>query len=180
MPKEPSIDFQNRLARLFDDRLRCRWSNKRGEWHIEYKIAPGRQMKFPVDSYDDGAIRARDGYAFILAVRDGDRMPCPKCGLTLRVPLFKMAEVKCEYCALKGRDGRYPACYFPLEGDALISYLAKIDPYRGWRDGLAKRADEANKRLEASRERDFENYIEAATKDNIYDLFDIGRSTKPR
>lgn len=173
--KKPSIEFQNRLARIFDDRLRVRWSTKRGEWHVEYKIAPGQLAKFPVNSWDDDAIRAKDGYAFILAVREGDRMPCPKCGCTLKVPLFKMAEVKCEYCKLQGYDGRYPACFFPLEGDALITYLAKLDPQRGWRDNLAKQADAANERLLAQRERDFENTIEAATKDNINDLFQIPR-----
>lgn len=178
--KQPSIDFQDRLSRIFDNRLRCRWSGKRGEWHIEYKIAPGQQVGFPVDSYDDAAIRARDGYAFILAVRESDRMPCPRCGHTLSVPLFKMGETKCTYCEVSGRDGRYPACFFPLEGDALISYLSRIDPYRGWRDRLAKEADAINEKLLAQKERDFENYIEAVTKDNILDLLDIGRSTKTR
>jgi hypothetical protein len=130
-------------------------------------------VNFRVDSYDDPAIRARDGYAFIMAVRQGDRMPCPKCGYTIRVPKFEMAETSCDYCKMLGRDGRYTACYFPLEGDSLIQHLSKLDPLKTWRDGLAQRADAHNAQLLASRERDCLNKLEAATKENFNQLVGI-------
>jgi hypothetical protein len=157
--------FLDSLHRVFDGRLRCRWSYKRNEFHIEYKVAPGRIVNCPVATEDDPAIRARDGYAFVLAVRTGDRMPCPVCGYELKVPLFELAETKCDYCRLSGRDGRYPACYFPLN-DRLIDYLRKIDPLRTWREGMAYRADAFNNRLMAQREREFENIVEDAIKDD--------------
>jgi hypothetical protein len=166
-------DFVSRLDRIFEGRLRIRWSFQRHEWHIEYKVAPGQILNFPVQSNDDRAIRAKDGYAFILAIRNGDRMPCPKCGYEVKVPLFEIAEVVCEYCTLQGRDGRYPAAYFPLEGDRLITYLSRLDPTRTWREGIAKLADAANERILKQKERDFENHIEAATKENFTDLLNI-------
>ncbi len=170
-----SATFEDRLNRLFDNRVRIRWSSKLGEWHLEYKIAPGQVVNCPVESWDDKAIRARDGYAFIMAVRTGDRMPCPVDGTTLPVPAFKTAEVVCDYCRMNGRDGRYPACYFPLEGDALLTYLCKLDPLRGYNSQLVAKIDAANERLIAAKERAFDVYAEAAVKDNIYDLFNIPR-----
>lgn len=173
----PSVsqDFENRLHQRFDGRVRLRWSNRLGEWHLEYKIAPGKVLGYPLDSQNDHAIRARDGYAFIMAVRTGDRMPCPECGFTLHVPLFKTAEVTCTYCTSRGRDGRWPAAYYPLEGDALLTHLSHLDPLRGYNLDVAKRVDDANQRLLAQQEREFEVYSEAAVKDHFYDLAGIPR-----
>lgn len=166
--------FTDRLEREFDNRLRIRWSNKLNEWHIEYKVARGQVVVgFYVSDFDDAAIRAKDGYQFLLAVRESDRMPCPKCGYTLKVPLMQSKEVRCEYCMLQGRDGRYSAVFFPLDGDSLIQYLRKLDPMRTYREGLHKQADAANERLLQQRERDFENKIQAATLDNYNRLVGI-------
>ena len=162
-----------RLLRLFDGRVRIRWSQQRGEWHLEYKVGRGRPASFFVSGFDDAAIRAADGYAMLLAIRTGDRMPCPRCGYEMAVPVRKLAESRFEYCAAQGRDGRYPAAFFDLDGDSLIEYLSKLDPYRGWRKNLHKQADENNDRLLKSRERDFANRIEATTKDDFRRLVGI-------
>lgn len=165
--------FTERLHSLFEGRLRIRWSSKRHEWHLEYKVAPGRILNFPTQSNDDAMIRARDGYAFIIAVRTGDRMPCPRCGCTMAVPMFELAETKCDYCVLQGRDGRYPASYFPLDGDMLLNYLTRLDPQRTWRDGLAKKTDENNRRMELTRERAWENQVNAQAREHATELFNI-------
>ena len=163
--KRPPVDFENRLSRLFDNRLRIRWSNQRDEWHLEYKVGRGREANFFVSSYDDGAVRARDGYAFLMSVREGDRMPCPKCGCTLKVPKFELGHAICDYCKLNGKGGKFTACYFPLEGDTLIQHLSRIDPLRSWRDNLHKVADANNEKLLAIKERDFGNHVEGVAKD---------------
>lgn len=169
-----SADFENRLHHLFDGRLRIRWSYKRSEWHIEYKISRGKMYTAPFERDDDVMQRAKDGYMFVMAVSVGDRMPCPRCGYELKVPFKQMKEVTCMYCRLQGKDGRYPAVYFPLEGDELITHLSKLDPDRRWVN-LAQEADKQNQKLLAQKERDFENYIEAGVKDNIMDLLNIPR-----
>jgi len=61
----------------------------RSEWHIEQKMRRQRlaQKRLVSGSIEnDDVIRATDGYAFVLAVRPGNRMPCPKCGVTLGIP----------------------------------------------------------------------------------------------
>ncbi len=146
----------------------------REEWHIEYKVGRGQGVvDFYVSGYDDAAIRAKDGFQFLMAVREGDRMPCPRCGYTLRVPLFSTAEVKCEYCVMCGRDGRYSACFFPLDGDSLIQHLRMLDPMRTYRKNLHLQADANNERLIAERERKAMNEIESVTKDHYNDLVGI-------
>lgn len=167
------IEFQNRLSRLFDNRLRIRWSDKRSEWHIEYKVGRGRTPNFFVSSYDDNAIRAKDGYAFLLAIRPGDRMPCPKCHYTIKVPIREFGESRCEYCVLNGKDGRYPAAFFPLEGDSLIQHLSHLDPLKEWRKDLHKTIDKRNQAIMDEKERNFKNYIEAGAKDNFAKLVGI-------
>jgi hypothetical protein len=171
---QPPVDFADRLERIFDGRIRARWSNRRQEWHLEYKIARGKAtVPFYIDSNDDPAIRARDGYALLMAVRTGDRMPCPRCGYELKVPIFEKAEAICQYCVMHGRDGRTAAVFFPLDGDQLIQYLISLDPLRTYRDGLHKRADANNELRQAARERKFKNEIQAHTLDNYNKLVGI-------
>jgi hypothetical protein len=125
--------FNERLQEVFHGRLRCRYSTREGEFHIEQKVAPGQILRPPKrkdgswDKDHDGYIRARDGYVFVMRVRPGTKMPCPTCGLTLQVPVMETREITCEHCRLKGRDARVAAAFFPL-GETLIEHLRKMDP----------------------------------------------------
>lgn len=170
---KPPEYFDAKLSRLFDNRLRIRWSFKREEWHLEYKVGRGKIPNLFVGEYNDTMIRARDGYGLFMIIRPGDRMPCPWCGFTVKVPIQEMKEATCDYCKLNGKDGRIPAAFYPLEGDTLIQHLIKMDPMRTYRDGIAKRVDEQNDRVLKSAERKFENDIQAITKENYKDLVGI-------
>ena len=171
--RKPPVQFEDRLERLFDRRLRCRWSDKRQEWQIEYKVARGKQMNFFVSQWDDGAVRARDGYAYVMSIRTGDRMPCPRCGYEVKVPIFKIGETVCDYCKMNGKNGYITACFFPLESPKLMEHLIKFDPLRTYRDGLVKQADEQNKKLEAQREKEFENSVKDMALDSYKQLVGI-------
>jgi hypothetical protein len=147
-------DFAEKLERDFGGRLRVRWSHQRGEYVIEEKVGRAALPAFRTSEIDDHMIRERDGYAFVLAVRPGDRMACPHCHLTMKVPVREFREVICTHCQWKGRDGRYQACYWPL-GDSLLEYLRKIDPLR---DGPRRMADEAaahNEQRDRIRDKDY-------------------------
>ena len=153
------------LEQEFRGRLRIRWSLKAKEFHIEEKVGRAALPPFRIDPNDDSMIRARDGYSFVMSVRAGDRMPCPKCGTDLKVPIMHTAEVRCGYCRMKGVDGRVKAAFYPLS-ETLIDYLKKIDPERGAAILQAQESDRHNAALLASRERASMNDIEASTKDN--------------
>ena len=170
----PPESFARRLRDESGGELRIRWSNARGEWHIEQRVGRAIIEPSPVSAMDDDHIRATDGYALVLAVRDGDRMPCPDCGCELPVPHLQFAEIKCDWCKMRGKDGRHIAGHFPL-GDALLQHLRRLDPKRGWREGEAKRLDLRNQLITASRERAYSNHIEATTKDHYRDLVGIGQ-----
>ena len=131
MRKVPD-SFKESLDKQFNGKIRVRWSNKDQEWHVEEKINRG-SLDTPVDDQDDTAIRYRDGYGFICSIRPGDRMPCPKCNSELKVPINEFAEVKCDYCRMKGRNTSIISGFFEL-GDILLEHLRRLDPVRGWRD----------------------------------------------
>jgi hypothetical protein len=157
----------DRLKSEFGNRLRIRWSYKRSEWQIEAKVARAVEPGSHVDSADDDHIRARDGYAFVLSIRQGDRMPCPDCGFSLRVPVLRTEEVRCDYCRSRGRDGRHRAAYYPLDSEKLFEHLRMIDPQRGYRTNLHRLADQRNQAILAAREREAMNKVQSATLDNF-------------
>ena len=155
--REAPESFQESLQKIFGGRLRIRWSRQRGEWHIEQKVRRGfvegmRPTKRGWDDTNDNYVRYRDGYAFILSVRTGDRMPCPKCGHELKVPFMETHHVKCDYCALRGRQSFVAAVYMPL-GDTLLDYLRKIDPENPISRRLAEDLDRQNVALAAAMEK---------------------------
>jgi hypothetical protein len=128
------MDFHQQLHDQFGGRFRVRWSDKQQEYHLEQKAERGRVDLPPStdefgrwDTYDDLYIRARDGYHLIMRIRNGDRMPCPICGLEVKVPVMETRETHCERCRVQGRDGRIAAAFFPL-GDRLLEHLRYIDP----------------------------------------------------
>jgi predicted RNA-binding Zn-ribbon protein involved in translation (DUF1610 family) len=118
---EAPEEFVSRLDSAFDGRLRIRWSAAEGAYHIEQRVARAL-VNFPAGTSDDEAIRLRDGYHLIMVVRSGDRMPCPRCGATLKVPLRSSTVVTCDTCRQRGLEYRIAAAHYPLD-DTLIDHL---------------------------------------------------------
>lgn len=172
--------FADRLARDFDNRFRVRWSNRAQKFQVEYRVDRGfgEALEPPADNngdYDrlsDDYLRARDGYDLLFSVCSGDRMPCPQCGLTLRVPVMAVRETVCEHCKFHDKDGRYLAVYFPL-GEALLEHLRLIDPLTGGPDRVLSEVRRSKIRREATIQRDFYNGSEAYLDDKFNRLFDI-------
>lgn len=164
--------FTSRLRDEFPH-LRARWSPKRQTVQIEQQVGHGAALPpIHIDAHDDDLVRAKDGYWRVMEVSPGDRRPCPTCGLTLKVPHLKFAEVTCTFCHVAGRDGRTMCGYFPLD-ESLLQYLRRTDPLRGAVARMADECDQANQRLMTSRIRSAKNEVEAATKDDFGRLFDI-------
>lgn len=138
-------DFAARLDRAFQGRLRVRWSNAKQEFHVEQRVSRAL-ADFPVVPSDDHSIRLRDGYLYLLSIRPGTRMPCPKCGLTLAVPVREFQNISCQMCKLNGYEHRVSAGYFPLD-DTLIDYLAQLDPERGMSQTRRRAVDAHNATL---------------------------------
>ena len=132
----PSSTFVKHLTNDFNGRFRLRWSAKRQEFHLEQRVQTGQIIPPPIDesgrwdTYDDGFVRARDGYLYVMAIRNGDRMPCPVCGLPVAVPVMETRESICDHCRFQGRDGRYIAAFYPLN-HVLLEHLRDIDPMNG-------------------------------------------------
>lgn len=165
--------FKERLERAFDGRLRIRWSVKAREFRIEQQV--GRAVVPPVriEEDRDDLICARDGFDYVLSVRSGDRMPCPECEWTeLKVPVRGFVDIRCPYCASKGRQGRTVAGFWPLD-DTLITHLQMIDPLRGASKELAAAADRRNEARLAQAERDFSNTIYAQGADHYNEMVGI-------
>lgn len=136
--------------------MRIRWSQQLGEWHIEQKVSRGlfpgtKPSKKGWDETVDPYVRSRDGYVFIMSVRTGDRMPCPRCNHEVKVPYMETSSITCDYCRLRGHRPHISTVYFPL-GDALIGHLKKIDPENPLSEQLSADLDRANDALAAERE----------------------------
>jgi hypothetical protein len=169
-------EFAERLEREFDGRLRVRWSYQEGAFVVEQRVARRLADSFPVLGNDDDRIRLRDGYLKILSVRNGDRMPCPECGLTLRVPIFETRLISCEHCRLKGYNHQHAAGFFELN-DRLIEYLQALDPMKGRARANRNRVDLANASVSRSHERTSSNLLEDAVSDNFLTIAGIPRSS---
>lgn len=170
--------FQRQLKSEFDGRFRVRFSERSKSWQVEYKVQPGQVLEPPRnqngewDTYDDDWIRARDGYDFIVEVRPGDRMPCPICGLDIKLTPLEMQESVCTNCMLHGRDGRVRAVFYPLN-HILIEHLRFIDPLR---DGARRAAKAVRERQKAKEEADFKNnldQIDEVNKEFFPKFYDI-------
>lgn len=163
------VEFEERLADVFHDRLRCRWSHAEHAFVIEQRIARRVADAFPVLNDRDDLIRIRDGYMQVMSVRNGDRMPCPNpsCFHDLRVPMFETRMLQCEHCHTYAVAG-----FFELN-DRLIDYLRDIDPLR---DGPLRKQHEvnfANHRNTLSQERVAHNLLEDAVSDNFTQMAGI-------
>lgn len=168
--------FQAALTREFGDRLRIRWSLAKHEFHIEQRVGRAALAPFRIDERDDRFIRARDGYAFVMAVKAGTRVPCPTCGLDCRVPELHTGEIVCRYCeSVRNQRGRQFGGYWPLS-DILIDHLKRIDPYRDGHLKAVREQDLSRARHEMASRRDLLNTIEAGAKEDAYRLFATPRA----
>lgn len=176
--------FAARFLAEFPD-YRIRWSLRRAAWQIEQRCGRGALPPFRIAEEDDTLIRARDGYWLVMEIQAGDRMPCKglvdahtnqRCGLTLSVPTRKTAEVVCQACKRKGRDGRQMACYWPLD-ECLLEYLRLGDPLRGGTSRLKRLSDQANHARMAAADRKASNEVQAATIDAYDTLVGITHNT---
>ncbi len=147
-------DFAALLQREFNGRFRLRWSDKRREFHLEQKVYTGQIMEPPMDdsgrwdTFSDEHQRAVDGYMLTMVIRDGDRMPCPVCGATVRVPIMETREAHCDNCKNHGLDGKYKASFYPLN-HTLIEHLHDIDPYNGGPQRVRQRMRDKEEKRQA-------------------------------
>lgn len=157
--------FQERLEEDFGGRLRLRWSKAEEAWLVEEKVGrgafaptrrrvPGRPWEWLPVELDDSYIRARDGYARVLAIQPGDRMRCPVCRSEMRVPVMRFGEARCGSCQAKGRRSRHAAAFFPL-GETLLDHLKRIDPLRGDTRARIRQEDEEARRAERIVDKDW-------------------------
>lgn len=129
--------FVRQLKQEHDGRLRIRWSPARFRWQIEQKIDVAKLPPFHVDSLDDDAIRAVDGYSRICEIAPGTITPCTNigpsgtmCGYDLKVPYGAFTQARCPRCRSNGFHGGNIVAHFDLN-DQLLQYLRKLDPNRG-------------------------------------------------
>lgn len=171
--------FSDQLARDHGGILRIRWSNRNHRFLVEEKLAPGQLIEPPQrpdgtwDTENDEWIRVRDGYARVMEITPGTLTRCPGgCGLELRVPFHKIAEVRCARCKSWGLDGRYVLGFFPLNED-LLSRLRRLNPVHGQIREFVRELDAQNARLIAQRDREFSNHTEAMGKEFFPQMFEI-------
>jgi hypothetical protein len=177
----PPESFVERLNSEFRGRLRLRWSLERGEWHIEQKVRrgifPGERPtndKRGWDETSDSYIRHRDGVVLVVAVRTGDRMPCPRCHSELKVPFMVTNVVTCGLCKIRGKQSHWPVMFVPLNDD-LINYLKKIDPENPISEGLAEQLDQQNELYAQVMEQDAVNQGVAAFEQDYRRVVGIPR-----
>lgn len=132
-----------RLKNEFDNRLRLRWSHQENCWHLEQQFNKGFHIsrRGSEDSESDEMIRAREGYLQIMAIQNGDRMPCPRCKRQVPVPVNEMANVNCA-CGNKMIVG-----YYDLNSEALFEHLRKMDPLKDHRNALREKIAATNAKV---------------------------------
>lgn len=120
--------FQERLDQEFGEgKIRVRWSDQWDEWHVEQRVRRGVVgIGSATERWRDDVIRYRDGYVWIMSLKQGTRFPCPKCGLTLKAPTRATEMVSCEHCRLKGYDHHWMACHWPMD-ETLIDHLKELE-----------------------------------------------------
>lgn len=169
-----SEGFLKEFKSAFGDRMRIRWSERGNEYVVEQKIGPARTL--PPGNETDDDIRARDGYAFVLAVQPRETMPCKTCGQDVKIPNQRFAETRCEYCMYRGKDGRWAAGYFPLSS-ALLDWLKQIDPERQWSATMKAKLDARNKAIVDARQAAASDALDYGLRENHHRVVGNPRST---
>ena len=169
---QPDPDFIEKLHKEFPE-YRVRWSLKNERWQVEQKVGRGALPgTYPEDKFDDGTIRAAEGYWLILEVSPRSETKCPDCGFFFQLPMLEIKETRCDYCISRGLDGRTMLGYFPL-GEALLEQLRKTDPKRDGIQKLAKRMDAKNKKKLEQVRKDADSALMDMLMDKKYDVFEI-------
>lgn len=167
-------EFASELEDMFHGRFRLRWSEKRACFMLEQKVQTGQLLAPPpidpdapdhFDTYSDEWIRFRDGYFLTMEIRPGDRMPCPVCGLEVKVPILETRESICFNCVLQGRDGKYKAAYYPLN-HLLLQHIRDIDPYFDTIHNIRKRLEARDRERIARITREQVEKADAVVLDN--------------
>lgn len=165
--------FARRLHEQSRGALRLRWSAKDHEFHLEEKVGRAALPPIRVDEGRDDLIRAKDGYALVMVIRPGDRMPCRRCGKTLKVPVMRTAEVSCPTCSFQQqRQVAYKASYWPL-GESLLEYLRKIDPRNGGTERQVEEVEHSNAKLQAAQEKALKDHGEDVLRDGFTEIMQI-------
>lgn len=152
--------FVAELEREFLNTVRIRWSPVREEWHLEEKVGRAAVPARFVSEADDELVRERDGYAYVMTIRPGDRMPCTRCHLTLKVPVMETAQITCPRCERKAF-----AAYFPIN-HILLDHLRKIHKRRQDPHAAVRAVDARNAAIERSREADLADGLYGAVSGN--------------
>lgn len=140
--------FSEELEKEFGDRIRVRWSDQWNEWHVEQKVRRGlaaSPSKF--DPYDDTLIRHKDGYVWIMSVKQGTRFDCPKCGLTLKAPTRETKQVSCDHCRMKGYNHQWIASHWPLD-HTLIEHLKMLERQIDTKSDMLHKSDMALRKIQ--------------------------------
>jgi len=120
-------EFQERFQDRFQGRFRIRWSDKWNQWELEQKVRRGLAgTPLDQDRYNDDVIRYRDGFMWVMSIKQGTRFDCPKCGLTLKAPFKETRLINCEHCHAKGYEYRWLACHWPMD-DSLIEHVERLE-----------------------------------------------------
>lgn len=165
--------FEEKLQSAFHGRLRVRWSVRNRQFQIEQRVGRASLAPIRIEADRDDLICARDGYAYVLSIAQGDRMCCPECQWKeLRVPVKEFADIRCDFCASLGKQGRVVAGYFPLD-DSLIQHLKMIDPDGDYSRNLTKDIDQRNQQRELAAERDLSNTVEAGGSEHYNQIVGI-------
>jgi hypothetical protein len=168
-------DFADRLASEFDNRLRIRWSYQEQAFVVEQKVSRRLADAFPVLNDQDDLLRLRDGYIKVMSVNTGTRVPCPRKGCTVEFKLptpFVSYLMECPECRACGYPYQHAAGFFELT-DRLIEHLRSIDPLNGASRRNRDRVDRTNETIEQAMEREANNLLEAAAKDNFTQMAGI-------
>jgi len=164
--------FARELHDTFNGRFRLRWSNRQQEFQLEQKVFTGQVIPPNVDEsgrfvFDDAYERARDGYVYIMTIRQGDRMPCPTegCMHEIHVPVMHTGEASCPI------HGKVKAAFFPLN-HTLIAHIRDMDPLNGGPERMRNRM--RVKQLEKQKRDEERPYIEGSMQvmDNKYQVED--------
>lgn len=153
--------FQHELDVRFGEGYRLRWSAKHETWCIEQHTGRGA-FETPYGSYDDSALRVRDGYSLVCEVSPRPWVECPECHFHLPLTFGKFKEVRCGYCESRGHKEVFYAGYFPL-CEKLLLHLERTAPKRG--DAWKHEMDAANVATRREKWRDYSNHQDAVLRE---------------